>query len=272
MLLLCIEGLSGLDSRIVLGREKSGPRVRAEERAEPWADIRGRHGLAVVPGKWGTHDLVLSDREYTPNDDTSLLLHFNNAPEAPFLDETGNHAIEQAAPLVSHREYVQGGGSAAFHTDQNAIDLFPNAGGLVDDGDFSIEFWLYPANLSDGEVVLSWSAWIVRETSTPQKLVGRLMDRKLAWELADFFRSETPTRFEMTGVTALLPRSWHHHLLRFESETGMLEYLVDGVPEGVIYVTDTQRDGGSVLSPAGRLHHETLASTSRSRSVSISHS
>jgi hypothetical protein len=47
----------------------------------------------------------------------------------------------------------------------------------------------------------------------------------------------------------LVPRDWHHHLLRYDSRLGLLEYLVDGIPEGIIYTTDTGLERGAVLLP-----------------------
>ena len=53
----------------------------------------------------------------------------------------------------------------------------------------------------------------------------------------------------LTGTRQLLPRTWHHHLLRFDSRDGLLEYLLDGVPEAISHVTDTGRESGSVAVP-----------------------
>jgi hypothetical protein len=52
----------------------------------------------------------------------------------------------------------------------------------------------------------------------------------------------------MTGAP-VLPRSWSHHLIRFDGDTGLLEYLINGHLEGVSYTTSTGREGGEVYYP-----------------------
>jgi hypothetical protein len=47
-----------------------------------------------------------------------------------------------------------------------------------------------------------------------------------------------------------VPRTWTHNLLRFDGDTGLLEYLIDGVPEAITHVTATGREGGTVWQPA----------------------
>ena len=47
-----------------------------------------------------------------------------------------------------------------------------------------------------------------------------------------------------------MPRVWSHHLLRFDGDTGLVEYLVDGRPEATAYATATGREGGTVFEPA----------------------
>jgi hypothetical protein len=48
----------------------------------------------------------------------------------------------------------------------------------------------------------------------------------------------------------MVPGDWHHHLLRYDSRIGLLEYLMDGVPEAVAYTTDSGRERGAVLLPS----------------------
>jgi hypothetical protein len=53
----------------------------------------------------------------------------------------------------------------------------------------------------------------------------------------------------LSGTKQLLPRTWHHHLLRFDSREGLLEYRLDGLPEAILHVTDTGREAGSIAVP-----------------------
>ena len=53
-------------------------------------------------------------------------------------------------------------------------------------GDFTIEFWLHPATLANGETVLSWEGG-VREGGgvATQALRAVFRDRRLVWEMRD---------------------------------------------------------------------------------------
>ena len=237
----------GLEEKIVLGREQT----------RSWIDFILTEGLSMVSGRWGSQDLVLKDVEYQPDSGTDLLVHFNTHP---YQDASGHFRVIQESPVTSSKTRVLGEGSAAFHSGQNALTLIPTKGSAFHSGwqDLSIEFWLYAVNMGDGEEVLSWNSFLQNKQALPQSLQCRIAARKLEWEFVNFFVAEKQTSFRVTGVTPLLPRTWYHHLLRFDSTTGMLEYLVNGVPEGVIYITDSGEDGGSVYMPSTTVHGRLL--------------
>jgi len=52
----------------------------------------------------------------------------------------------------------------------------------------------------------------------------------------------------LTG-TPVIPKTWSHHLVRFNSDYGILEYLVDGISEAIVYTTSSGRDSGEVYTP-----------------------
>ena len=240
---------AGLERTISLGREI--------EENKQWKDLI-LDGLTMRTGKWNTKDLILKDGEYSLDGWTDLLIHFNGDS---FRDESGNYKIAQETPLLSKRVYVLGDGAAAFQSDQNVMSLVPMTRSIFDGTwrDFSLEFWLYPVTLNNHEVILSWAGTQVSgENIISQKLECLVSDRKIAWNFENFFGKDSDTHFSLPGITRLIPRSWHHHLLHFDSATGMLEYLVDGTPEGIIYATETGHDGGSVLLPSTSIKSKLL--------------
>ncbi len=247
-----------LEETLVLGREQE----------KSWLDIIRTDGLSKVSGKWGSEDLVLQDAEYRPDSSTDLLVHFD---AHPYRDETGHFEVAQESSITSSKTRILGKGAAVFQAGRNALSLIPNKDNTFHSGwqDFSLEFWLYAANMSDREEVLSWNSFQqnpdpgdLRQETLPQSLRCRIYNRRLSWEFVNFFKSESQTDFRLTGATALLPRTWYHHILRFDSTTGMLEYLVNSVPEGVIYITDTGEDGGSVFMPSTIRHGRILVGKS----------
>lgn len=75
---------------------------------------------------------------------------------------------------------------------------------------------------------------------------------RLQWNFSDFFdliADEQPINVILEGSTPLVPRTWSHHLIRFDSDTGLLEYLVNGQPEDMLYATSTGREGGQIFYP-----------------------
>ena len=99
--------------------------------------------------------------------------------------------------------------------------------------DFSFELWVYPLLLGDGEVVLDWKGaalrcgraarrrgCIARTAPVPQGLQAALRDRRLQWVFRNLFAAPEGERVEqvvLPGLTPLVPREWHHHLVRFDA-------------------------------------------------------
>jgi len=120
--------------------------------------------------------------------------------------------------------------------------------------DFSIEFWLYPANMENGEQLLSWSA--SRRSNTGEAVFQRfrclVARNRIEWTFSDFFsspdeRGRIPV--SLSSRSPVVPRIWSHHLLRFDSTIGLVEYLIDGRLESVAYATTTGTERGEAFSP-----------------------
>jgi hypothetical protein len=248
-LLLCLflssVGLSGLEKAVEVGKENL------------WADMMSLEGLTSVPGRWGFQDLVLSGGAYTMDSATELLLHFDSRGQA---DATGNYTITGNGPALSSSLSAVGGASAAFTGDRRGVTLGGAPGSMFSMGavwgDFTIEFWLYPANLADGESVLSWNgsdrgASAQGSQVLNQGIVCFIRDRRLVWDFTNLFKLPGADRIpiRLTSTRQILPRAWHHHLLRFNARVGLLEYRLDGLPEAVAHVTDTGTENGSIAVP-----------------------
>ncbi len=120
--------------------------------------------------------------------------------------------------------------------------------------DFSIEFWLYPYTMENGQQILDWSGIHQRPDGKQvfQRIRCQITRNRLEWIFQDFFVSPDErqgTTISLRGLTTPLPKSWSHHLIRYESKTGLLEYLVNGQIEGIAYTTSTGREGGTLYAP-----------------------
>ncbi|GHV95529.1 hypothetical protein AGMMS50293_18490 [Spirochaetia bacterium] len=128
--------------------------------------------------------------------------------------------------------------------------------------DFSLEFWLYPLNMENGEQILSWIS--SRPVRTGRNVQGNSGDyafqriqcvsskNRLYWTFLDFFTSPDGQRhlnINITGDSAVVPKTWSHHLIRFDADTGMLEYVMNGNTEAIVYASSTGREGGEVYTP-----------------------
>ena len=222
-----------------------------------WSDMQSLDGVMRVDGRWGFKDLALAYGEYVADSATELLLHFDGqtGPEP-----AGAYRFLGDGPRIQDKIFVLGGGSAMFNGDRKGFSLESPPGALFAPGaiwgDVSIEFWLYPATLSDGETVLSWTGSMKAGDAAQSQLAAQSMrcmvrDRKLAWDFRNFFILPSGQGLPVTlaGTRKLIPRVWHHHLLRYRSSEGLLEYLIDGVPEAIAHVTDNGWESGSVAVP-----------------------
>ncbi len=230
-----------------------------------WHDIEETHSLMQKPGRQGFPDLTLGSSEYRPDPDTDVLLHFDSDP---LRDAAGRWTVVKSA--VSTRTnvprlgdgagvFMPGGAGAEFSVPPDSL-FGPGVAG----GDFSIEFWLYAVGGQEENTLLYWKGarWAPSGGSgtassgrssqpLPQEVRIELNDRRLQFVFDNFFLSPDNRPYSVTirGVQGVIPRTWHHHLLRFDHTSGLMEYLVDGVPEAVTYVTSTGREGGSVYLP-----------------------
>ncbi len=241
-ILFCLIVLGGnlpaLEKTIELGKEGS------------WSQMLSFDGVTRTAGRWGLDDLCLDMDEYPGDGETEFLFHFNRPGES---DAAGAYRFASSAPAVTSDVSALGTGSAVYQAANDGTLIAIPSGSLFTPGaawgDFTLEFWLYPAALTQSETILSWKG-AEKEGGqiAPQSLTASLRDRRIVWEFNNLFTLPDGRRVSVAleGLSRLLPRSWRHHTLRCDSSLGLLEYLLDGIPEAVVHVTSTGREGGSV--------------------------
>jgi hypothetical protein len=242
-LCLCvsIEAVFPLEYQITIGKEDN------------WKDMIVLDQVTKKTGRWGYIDLVLADADASPLESTDLLLHFDSGI---VRDEALHYTADGEQILISHEETAFGEGSALFDGQKNAITLSASENALFRPGiwwnDVTISFWLYPVTLANGEVIFSWDgARTYDEGILHQSISCTFYERKLIWNFTNIFLTTDAGRhlLTLTGITPLLPRRWHHHMIRWNSTSGLIEYCVDGIQEAVSHTTAGNRDGGSVYLP-----------------------
>jgi hypothetical protein len=214
-------------------------------------------GVQIVSGLWNQDALALADEEYHPEENTELLLNFNAAPLMELMDSRSPYAVNRSGIQIQNYERYRGSGSAMVLPGQG-LELAAGLGSMFAPGnvwsDFSFEFWMYPAMFRDGEELFLWegTAW-VEDSPVSQRISISAERGRLSWIFDDFFisltpRTEGPPQFQTSSVvlssrTEIVPRTWSHHLLRYDSESGVLEYLINGRSEDVRYISS---DRGAV--------------------------
>lgn len=216
-----------------------------------------------------------------------MSLSFDEGRADLFADSTGHYRIISAAgaglSAADIRWARAGNGAALFSVAAAPIgSAFPialgsagSAGPLALEAcdrdalfaagrhirDFSLEFWLYPLNMENGEQILSWtssmpaqkfSARTASREYFSQKIQCAAVKNKLQWTFQNFFSApggEKHINLTLTGDSTVVPKTWSHHLIRFDSDTGLLEYLVNGKVETIVYASSTGGEGGEVYTP-----------------------
>ncbi len=235
---LCLCPLSALDNRISMGADDN------------WIDLSWVERVSLVEGKRGYLDIVLRDGEYVPDEQTDLLLHFNSRVV------TGLYAVIDNDLEITHKASRLGSGAGVFRETGDGILLKPEAGAIfspgVSWGDFTIEFWLYPATLDEGSGIIAWSgSRFVGERIITQKVSCDISDGAIVWRFKNVFLppDHSETMIELRGHSGLIPRQWKHHLLRYNSTTGLLEYLINDEPVAITHTTSSGRESGVPYVP-----------------------
>jgi len=194
-----------------------------------------------------------------------LSVSFDERQSAFFRDSTGNYRLLVPADLeaVDRTRSRAGTGAALFgrsgsSENQGPLIIQPQSRDALFSagrhlGDFTIEFWIYPQNMENGEQILSWvSTKQINGKHTPQKITCSAAKNKFQWSFSNFFTSIDGNKhlnIDLTGITPVIPKTWSHHLIRFDMTTGMLEYLVDGACEMIVYATASGRESSEVYAP-----------------------
>ncbi|MDR3343397.1 MAG: fibronectin type III domain-containing protein [Treponema sp.] len=248
-----------------------------------WKVVENRVGITELSSVRPNPVLALSSA-FLPiaSDALDMVLSFDEQRPDLFTDRIGHYRVSVFPGISAANRFLAraGTGAALFSgletraTDSEVHGIIqdlgnrgPHSGPLILTpgrdallspdrtlGDFSLEFWLYPANMVTGEQILLWTSSLKhnRGDYTQQLIQCAVFRNRLQWTFSDFFSPPAEERritIVLNGSTPLVPKTWTHHLIRFDSDTGLLEYLVNGHLEEIVYVTSSGREGGQVYNP-----------------------
>ncbi|MDR2500202.1 MAG: hypothetical protein LBD37_03860 [Treponema sp.] len=253
--------------------------------ASGWGAVESLEGVTAVQSVRPYAVLALSSIRRTaegpgaggsPQRENGVLdmaLSFDEGLPERFADQTGHYTVSADASVsAAAQRWARAGTGAAHFAGAGTADaqrgLRGDAGPLVitprDDqalfsrnrgfGDFTLEFWLYPMHLENGGQILFWSStrMSVQGKHITERIQCVAAKDRLQWTFLDFFSAPDDSRqltVSFTGLSPVTPKTWSHHLVRFDSRRGFLEYLVDGKGESISYTTSSGREGGEVFTP-----------------------
>ena len=239
-LLICFS-LYSLEEDIVLGLN------------DHWSMLESSRNIEFLIGADGFQDAILKENEHSPDSNTDMLINFNSAG---VRDEMGNYALSRDSIFVSDSFKKTGQGSGVFRGEKPGLTLEPGPDSMFMSGnvwnDFTIEFWMYSAGMKNGESVFLFKGSRIRDKQIiPQRIECKVEENRLVWIFENVFLPEDQGYFTITvkGGSMQAPRSWRNHQLRFDSETGLIEYVLDGKPEGISYANRDGRESGQVYLP-----------------------
>lgn len=230
IILFAVTSLYSQESVILIGED------------DLWKDVQITN-LSISEGKRGFLDLTNSDNEYSPDISSDMILNLN---QAELYDKTGNYTFLNQVSYIQ-KEGSIGGGAAFFDGSdpliiESGIDSLFSPSSLW--GDFTIEFRILPATLKEGSTVFLWKGLQMKgKYLMPQEVRCTISNRQLVWDFENFFLNPDNSikRISLSG-DKLIPDIWSHHMITFNSETGLLEYKINNIPSANIYTSKSGRE------------------------------
>ena len=202
-----------------------------------WPEFQSSRNVTTGKGRFGYESIQLETNSFVADPDTDLLIDFENPRQ---IISDGDYKILRNN--LSSTNQTNNEKLAGLSRNMGGLSVMGNPGtffgseGLM--GSFSIEFWLCPSLVENGEVIFNWeSSKNVDGSLVYQLLAGVFNKGHMEWTFSNFFdgyKSENGrNEIQLLGTTRLIPDEWTYHVISFDSETGILEYILNGSTEAL---------------------------------------
>jgi len=237
-LIICTASGFAESKQIVLGGKNGWPVFRYED------------NITTGKGRFGYDCIELATNSFVFDEYTDLLIDF---------EKQDNPISSGAYELVANNLKVSNDSllekSAGLSRNIGGLSILGKPGtffgseGLM--GSFSIEFWLCPSLGENGETIINWeSSKNVRGRLIYQLLNCVFESGHLDWTISNLFDSyagpDGNGEIHLSGSSNIIPDTWSYHALSYDCESGILEYLVNGITEDLIYITSNGKENGEV--------------------------
>lgn len=213
-----------------------------------WQEFQYTKNITTGKGRYGYDCIQIASNSFDFDEYTDLLIDFEN-PENPLSD--GDYTVNENNLKISNQTKMEKQSGLSRNMGGLKVSGLPGtffgSEGLT--GSFSLEFWLCPSLCENGEVIVNWES--TRNESgrlVYQMLNGTFNKGHLEWTLTNFFDLEGLESGDiiLKGSQAIIPDTWSYHALSYDCETGILEYLVNGVTEDLKYITSDGTEKGDI--------------------------
>lgn len=217
---------------------------------EGWPSFQKQTNITSGKGRFGYDCIQLASNSFDSDEFTDLLINFEDSDN---VITDGDYQLVKNNLKISNQ--TENGKAAGLSRNLGGLSILGQSGtffgseGLM--GSFSIEFWLCPSIAENGETIINWESSKIENNKLVYQLLNATFDKgHLVWTLSNFFNfyvtKDGKTDVSLKGSSKIIPDTWSYHALSYDSETGLLEYLVNGVTEDLIYITSSGREDGEV--------------------------
>ena len=215
-----------------------------------WPAFKYEENITTGKGRFGYDCIELATNSFVFDDYTDLLIDFED-PSNPV--SAGSYEVVTNNLKLSSQSLIEK--SAGLSRNIGGLSVLGKPGtffgseGLM--GSFSIEFWLCPSLAENGETIINWESSKNVRGRLVYQLINCLFDGgHLDWTISNLFDSyngpDGTGEIHLRGSSTIIPDSWSYHALSYDCETGILEYLVNGITEDIIYITSNGKENGEV--------------------------
>ena len=217
---------------------------------EGWKNFLLERNITRGKGRFGYESIEIATNSFDYDDDTDLLINFENK-ENPIAN--GDYKILSNNLKLSTNTVNDK--LAGLSRNIGGLSILGKEGTFFGseglNGSFSIEFYLSPSIVENGEKIINWESSRLENGKLVYQLLNAVFNKgHLEWTLSNIFDSDyllsDNKEIVLKGTTNLIPNTWSYHALSFDAETGALEYIVNGITESITYITSSKDESGEV--------------------------
>ena len=217
---------------------------------EGWPSFLHSHNVTTGKGRYGYDCIQVATNSFKEDDFTDLLIDFEN-PNNPI--SYGDYRIEENHLKYTDQTINEKGAGLSRNTGGLSIKGNPGTffGSEGLNGSFSLEFWLCPSISENGETIIEWDTSKNVDNRLQYQAFSAFFNRgTLEWNFLNFFDNTMVPNIEkninLKGTTKIIPDTWSHHVISYDCETGILEYIVNGITEDLKYITSDGTENGDI--------------------------